>query len=55
MRISNFLIWQAAYAEWYITPTCGQTFKQRRIIQAIASYGQRDRRFGKVSGTDNEG
>lgn len=55
MRISNFLIWQAAYAEWYITPTLWPDFNKEELFKAIASYGQRDRRFGKVSGTDNEG
>jgi len=55
MRISNFLIWQAAYAEWYITPTLWPDFNKEELIKAIISYGQRDRRFGKVSGIDNEG
>lgn len=50
MRISNFLIWQAAYAEWYITPTLWPDFNKEELFKAIASYGQRDRRFGKVSG-----
>lgn len=54
MRISNFLIWQAAYAEWYITPTLWPDFNKEELFKAIASYGQRDRRFGKVSGISNE-
>ncbi|MBP9041155.1 MAG: isoprenyl transferase [Anaerolineaceae bacterium] len=54
MRISNFLIWQAAYAEWYITPTLWPDFNKEELVKAIASYGQRDRRFGKVSGISNE-
>ncbi len=54
MRISNFLIWQAAYAEWYITPTFWPDFNKEELFKAIASYGQRDRRFGKISGLNNE-
>jgi undecaprenyl diphosphate synthase len=49
MRISNFLIWQAAYAEWYITPTLWPDFDKEELQQAIRAYGQRDRRFGRLS------
>ncbi len=52
MRISNFLIWQSAYAEWYVTPTLWPDFKKAELAEAIAIYGQRDRRFGKVSNPD---
>lgn len=54
MRISNFLIWQSAYAEWFITPTLWPDFNKEELKKAIASYGQRNRRFGKVSSADNE-
>ncbi len=49
MRLSNFLIWQAAYAEWYITPTLWPDFDREELQQAIRVYGQRDRRFGRLS------
>lgn len=54
MRISNFLIWQSAYSEWYITPTLWPDFNQEELEKAIKTYGQRDRRFGKISGNKNE-
>lgn len=49
MRFSNFLIWQAAYAEWYVTPTLWPDFDREELRQAIQVYGQRDRRFGRLS------
>ncbi len=52
LRISNFLIWQGVYAEWYITPTLWPDFDREQLIQAIQDYGQRERRYGKVSGSD---
>jgi len=54
MRISNFLIWQSAYAEWYVTPTLWPDFSREELYKAIESYGQRERRFGKISGSENE-
>lgn len=52
MRISNFLIWQAAYAEWYFTPTYWPDFDGEELRKAIFAYSERDRRFGKVSSKD---
>ncbi len=52
LRISNFLIWQGVYAEWYITPTLWPDFDRAQLITAIQDYGQRERRYGKVSPTD---
>jgi undecaprenyl diphosphate synthase len=49
LRVSNFLIWQAAYSEWYITPTFWPDFDKDEYRRAIESYAHRDRRFGKVS------
>ena len=49
LRVSNFLIWQAAYAEWYITPTYWPDFDREEYRRAIETYGQRDRRYGGVS------
>ncbi len=49
LRISNFLIWQAAYAEWYVTPTYWPDFNKEEFRKALFVYAQRDRRFGAVS------
>jgi undecaprenyl diphosphate synthase len=49
LRISNFLIWQAAYSEWYITPTFWPDFDKEEYRHALAVYVQRDRRYGGVS------
>lgn len=48
MRISNFLIWQAAYAEYYATPTYWPDFDRDELYRALQAYAQRDRRFGLV-------
>ena len=54
MRVSNFLIWQGAYSEWYVTPTLWPDFTKHELFKAIEIYGQRERRFGQISGPDNE-
>ncbi len=48
MRLSNFLLWQAAYAELYFTDTLWPDFSKNEMNKAIAWYQQRDRRFGGV-------
>lgn len=48
MRISNFLLWQVAYAEIYVTSTLWPDFNRDEFRKALATYQQRDRRFGKV-------
>jgi undecaprenyl diphosphate synthase len=48
MRISNFLLWQMAYAEIYITDVLWPDFNREEFHQALWNYQQRDRRFGKV-------
>lgn len=48
MRTSNFLLWQSAYSEWYITPTLWPDFDKEEYIKAIDAYGLRKRRFGKL-------
>lgn len=53
MRISNFLIWQAAYAEWYFTPVLWPDFDRGELIKAIEVYNQRERRFGRVDNQQN--
>ena len=49
LRLSNFLIWQAAYSEWFITPKFWPDFDKEEYRRALESLAQRDRRFGKVS------
>jgi undecaprenyl diphosphate synthase len=49
MRISNFLLWQIAYAELYVTPTLWPDFTRGDLLRAIAEYQRRDRRFGGLS------
>jgi len=49
LRISNFLLWQIAYTELYITPTLWPDFRKEDLYEAICSYQQRERRFGKTS------
>jgi len=51
LRISNFLIWQAAYSEWYVTPTYWPDFNKEEFRKALDTYAQRDRRFGGLSST----
>ncbi|CAN5871254.1 isoprenyl transferase [soil metagenome] len=46
MRISNFLLWQAAYSEIYVTETLWPDFRRVHLLEAIADYQRRDRRFG---------
>ncbi|MBC8204250.1 isoprenyl transferase [bacterium] len=48
-RISNFLLWQLAYTEIFITPTFWPDFREKELYDAIADYQSRERRFGKVS------
>ena len=48
-RISNFLLWQIAYAELYFTPILWPDFKEDDLYEAIISYQKRERRFGKTS------
>ncbi|MFQ3631805.1 isoprenyl transferase [Roseiflexus sp.] len=48
-RLSNFLIWQAAYSEYWTTPVYWPDFSPEHLRQAIDDYGQRERRFGGLS------
>lgn len=50
-RLSNFLIWQAAYAEYYSSPVFWPDFGPEELRHAIAAYGQRERRFGALPET----
>jgi undecaprenyl diphosphate synthase len=51
LRISNFLIWQGAYAEWYIAPTYWPDFGREELLEALQEYASRERRFGRVVDT----
>ncbi|MEQ8523219.1 isoprenyl transferase [Gracilimonas sp.] len=53
-RISNFLLWQLAYSELYITKTYWPDFRRDELYEAIRSYQQRDRRFGKIQSSKDE-
>ncbi len=46
MRLSNFLIWQAAYSEYYSTPTLWPDFGPEEVERALVAYSERERRFG---------
>jgi undecaprenyl diphosphate synthase len=48
-RLSNFLIWQAAYSEYWVTPAFWPDFGPEQLRQAIQDYGQRERRFGGLT------
>jgi undecaprenyl diphosphate synthase len=49
LRISNFLIWQAAYAEYYPTPAYWPDFGREELYEAIVAFNRRERRFGLVT------
>jgi undecaprenyl diphosphate synthase len=53
-RISNFLLWQSAYSEFYFTEKCWPDFGVEDLHQAIGSFSSRERRFGKVLETSDE-
>ena len=49
MRVSNFLLWQIAYAEIWVTDTLWPDFRQRHLLEAIVAYQKRDRRYGGIN------
>src|SRR5699024_9312328 len=51
-RLSNFLLWDLAYSELYFTDTLWPDFDAEKLAAAVAWYGDRDRRFGRVSSQD---
>jgi undecaprenyl diphosphate synthase len=55
MRISNFLLWQIAYAELYVTEVLWPDFRARHLLEAIVEYQKRDRRFGGLTGEEEAG
>ena len=48
LRTSGFMMWQAAYSEYYITPTYWPDFDRKELYKALVAYGERDRRFGGI-------
>ena len=53
IRTSNFLIWQAAYSEYYFTPVLWPDFGEKELDKALLAYSQRQRRFGGLGGQDS--
>jgi len=49
MRVSNFLLWQIAYAEIWVTETLWPDFRRRELLQAVVDYQKRERRYGQVA------
>lgn len=52
MRTSGFMMWQSAYAEYYITPVFWPDFNREELYKALVAYSQRDRRFGGIKDDD---
>jgi undecaprenyl diphosphate synthase len=48
LRVSNFLLWQIAYAEMWVTPVLWPDFRKKHFLQALVEYQQRERRFGDI-------
>ena len=51
MRVSNFLLWQIAYAEIWVTDTLWPDFRARHLFEAIVDFQKRERRYGGVGST----
>ncbi len=54
-RLSNFLLWQAAYSEFYFTPVAWPDFSKEELEKAIAAYAARNRKFGGLKDAENGG
>ena len=54
LRTSNFLIWQSSYAEWYFTDTLWPDFNEQALEEAIQSFAERERRFGRRTPKDEQ-
>jgi undecaprenyl diphosphate synthase len=54
MRVSNFLLWQIAYAEIWVTDALWPDFRTRHLLQAITDYQKRDRRYGAIGSPEPE-
>jgi len=55
MRVSNFLLWQIAYAELYVTETLWPDFSRARLLEALADFQKRERRYGGLGTTRERG
>ena len=59
LRLSNFLLWQLAYAEFFVTDLAWPDFREPQLMEAFASFGKRERRYGKtgaqVQGSEDHG
>jgi undecaprenyl diphosphate synthase len=51
MRVSNYLLWQIAYAEIYVTDTLWPDFRRHHLLEAVLAYQKRERRYGGISST----
>lgn len=51
-RLSNFLLWQLAYSEFYFTPVLWPDFDEEELKKAVAAYNNRDRRYGRLAGAE---
>jgi undecaprenyl diphosphate synthase len=49
MRVSNYLLWQIAYAEIYVTDTLWPDFRRQHLLEAVLAYQKRERRYGGIS------
>ena len=49
MRVSNFLLWQIAYAEIYVTETLWPDFRRQHLLEAVLAYQKRERRYGGIA------
>ena len=54
MRLSNFLLWQLAYAEIYVTPTLWPEFRGAHLLEGIEEYQKRERRYGGLAGDHSD-
>ena len=54
MRVSNFLLWQIAYAEIYVTETLWPDFSRVRLLEALVEFQKRERRYGGLASDDSE-
>jgi undecaprenyl diphosphate synthase len=54
LRVSNFMIWQGAYSEWYVTSVYWPDFNKEELQKALDTFSQRDRRYGGISHPEKE-
>ena len=55
MRVSNFLLWQIAYSEIWVTDTLWPDFRRKQFFEALLDYQQRERRYGGLAETESHG